>query len=139
MKKQIIKTALLSLLASALVALPAVGRAQDQTTDTNAPAPAMTPAKKTPFHGKAAAVDTAAMTLTVGTLVINVTSDTKISKNGKPAILSDILVGDLVSGSYKKGDDGKLNASTIRDGIKKKKKPAATDASTNSVPAAPQN
>ena len=133
----IIKTTLFSLFAAALLALPSVSRAQDQTTATNAPAPAATPAKKLPFHGKAAAVDTAAMTVTVGTLVINITSETKISKNGKPATLEDIKVGDTVSGSYKKDDDGKLNASTIRDGIKKKKKAATTDTSTNAPPAPP--
>ena len=135
MKKLIIKTTLFSLFAAALLALPSVSRAQDQ--NTNAPAPAMTPAKKLPFHGKAAAVDTAAMTVTVGTLVINITSETKISKDGKPATLEDIKVGDTVSGSYKKDDAGKLNASTIRDGIKKKKKAATTDTSTNAPPAPP--
>jgi len=130
MKKQILKTLLFSLVAMALVATPAVSRAQG---DTNAPAPA---SKKLPFHGKAAAVDTAAMTLSVGTMVINVTSETKISKDGKPAILSDIKEGDMVSGSYTKGDDGKLNASMIRDGLKaKKKKKAAAEASTNAPPA----
>ena len=132
----LVKTTLFGLLAAALIALPTVSRAQDQTASTNAPASATTPAKKLPFHGKAAAVDTAAMTLTVGTLVINVTSETKITKNGKPATLDDIKVDDVVSGSYKKGDDGKLNASMIRDGIKKKKKAATTDTSTN-APAAP--
>lgn len=134
MKKTILKATLFSLLAAALITLPAVSRAQDQTA-TNAPSTAPAPAKKLPFHGKAAAVDTAAMTVTVGTLVINVTSETKISKDGKPATLEDIKVGDVVSGSYKKDDEGKLNASMIRDGIKKKKKPAA-DSSTN-APAAP--
>jgi hypothetical protein len=137
MKRMIVKTALFSLLTAALIALPSVSRAQDQTASTNAPAATATPAKKLPFHGKAAAVDTAAMTLTVGTLVINVTSETKITKNGKPATLDDIKVDDVVSGSYKKDDDGKLNASMIRDGIKKKKKAATTDTSTNAPAAAP--
>lgn len=134
MKRQIIKSALFSLLVAALIAVPAISRAQDAT---NAPgSQTAAPAKKLPFHGKAAAVDTAAMTVTVGTMVINVTSETKISKDGKPATLEDIKVGDVVSGSYKKDDQGKLNASMIRDGIKKKKKPATTDGSTN-APAAP--
>ena len=80
--------------------------------------------------------DLDAMTVTVGTMVINVTSETKISKDGKPATLENIKVGDVVSGSYKKDDQGKLNASMIRDGIKKKKKAATTDGSTTNAPAA---
>ena len=134
MKKQIRKTLMFSLVAVALMAAPAISRAQDSNS---APAAADSTSKKLPFHGKAAAVDTAAMTLTVGTMVINVTSDTRISKNGKPATLEDIKEGDAVSGSYVKGDDGKLNASMIRDGLKtkKKKKAAASDSSTN-APAA---
>ena len=120
------------MMAAALVAMPVSGLAQDQTN-----APAAPTAKKLPIHGKAAAVDTAKMTLTVGESVLNVTSTTKISKDGKPATLSDIKVGDTVSASYKKGDDGSMNATMIRDGKAgaMKHKKAATDASTN-APAA---
>ena len=38
---------------------------------------------------------------------------TKITKDGKPAALSDGVVGERVSGSYKKTADGKLDAVTI--------------------------
>jgi hypothetical protein len=118
---------LFSIVAAALVALPSVSRAE---ASTNTP-PATAPAKKhgAPFHGKVAAVDTAAATVTVGTLTINITSETKITKDGKPATLSDIVVGETVGGSYKKDDAGKLNAATLRVGEKapkadKKKKDA---------------
>ena len=76
-----------------------------------------------PFHGKVTAVDTNAMTLTVGTLTLQVTSDTKITKDGKPAKLSDGVVGEPVRGSYKKTDDGKLNAVTVHFGVKGEGKP----------------
>jgi len=56
--------------------------------------------------------------LTVGKRTFEVTSETKITKNGQPAILSDIAVGDKVGGAYKKADDGKLTATTINDGKK---------------------
>jgi hypothetical protein len=122
MKKQIIKLTL-GLFAAAVIAAPALCRAQD--TGTNA-APAQTaPAQPKKhgnvFRGAVVAVDTKAMTLTVGERTFNVTSTTKITKKGEPAVLSDIAVGDKVGGAFKTGDDGKLTATTINDG----KKPAA--------------
>ncbi len=83
------------------------------------------------------AVDASAQTLTVGTLVITVGDKTKISKTatGDAAVLSDITVGEFVSGAYKKSKDGTLQATTIHIG-KKVAKMKSSDAggSTNSVP-----
>jgi hypothetical protein len=125
MKKQIAKVTL-GLFATAIIAAPMLSRAQE--TGTNPPAaPAQTaPAKPKkhekheglPFSGTVSAVDTNAMTLTVGKRTFEVTSETKITKDGKPAILSDIATGDKVSGAYKKTDDGKLAATRINDGKK---------------------
>ncbi len=122
MKKQIVKLTL-SLFATAIIAAPMLSRAQD--TGTNPPAaPGQTePAKPKKhegnvFRGTVSAVDAKAMTLTVGKRTFEVTSETKITKDGKPAILSDIAVGDKVGGAYKKTDDGKLAATTINDGKK---------------------
>jgi Domain of unknown function (DUF5666) len=131
MKRQILKITMLSLFAAAIVAAPALLRAQD--AGTNAPA-ASTPKHRhgAPFHGVVSALDANAMTLTVGKLTVQVTSETKITKDGKPATLADGAVGEPVSGYYKKDADGKLNAATIHFGGKKK---AASDAgsSTGSV------
>jgi hypothetical protein len=120
------KITTLSLFAAALVAMPVLSRAQD----SNAPAsPNQTaPAKpkkhsNPPFHGKLSAVDTNAKTLTVGTLTLQVTPDTKITKDGQPAVLADGVVGEQVRGSYKKTDDGKLNAVTVHFGVKSGEKP----------------
>jgi hypothetical protein len=140
--KNIVK---ISLFAAAIVAAPELSRAQDATT--NAPAitpvaPAAAPAQTTPapvkpkkqgsvFRGTVSAVDTNAMTLTVETRTFDITSETKITKGGEPATLSDIVTGDKVTGAYKKSEDGKLDATTIRDG--KKKKESAETTSTNSV------
>ena len=61
------------------------------------------------------------MTLKVGERTFDITSKTKITKNGEPATLSDITVGEMVGGAYKKGADGKLEATSVKVGGKKKK------------------
>jgi hypothetical protein len=128
MTKNISKITVLSLFAAALVAMPVLSRAEG----TNAPAasdqtaPAKPKKNNPPFHGNLKAVDTSAKTLTVGTLTLQITSDTKITKDGKPATLSDGVVGEPVSGSYTKTADGKLNALIVHFGAKPKK-PASTN------------
>ena len=139
--KRISKMTVLGLLAAALVALPALSRAGD--ADTNAPGasergPHGKPDKGdktgrhgTPFHGKLAAVDAKAMTLNVGTLVIHVTADTKVTKDGKPATLADGVVGEPVGGAYQKADDGQLNATMVHFGAKPEKPPKDPSAAGN--------
>ena len=129
MNMKIAKTAILTLLASAIVAMPATSRAQDNSTNAPIPsAPSSTPPVKPKkssslvVSGKASEVDTNAMTLTVGKHMFAVTSETRITKEGKPAVLSDIAVGDKVGIAYKKTADGKFNAATINDGKKSKDK-----------------
>jgi hypothetical protein len=93
-------------------------------TTPPAPAPAPKPAAKkraaapatTPFRGTVSALDTNAMTLTVGQRTFEITSETMITKEEKPAILSDGAVGEPVRGAYKKNAEGKLDATTIRYG-----------------------
>lgn len=121
MKKQI---ALFSIVAAALIALPAITRAQD----ASAPA-ATTPAPKKHgpmFHGKVSAVDATAKTVTVagkaGDATYAVTADTKITKEGQPATLADVAVGQMVMGAFKKDDAGKMTATTLTIGGGKKKK-----------------
>jgi len=116
------KTTCLAMLAVALIATPAITRAQDAT---NTPA-AQTPAPKkhgSLLHGKVAAVDATAMTFTVGNSTAVVSSATKITKNGQPAVFADITVGETVVCTYKKDDAGKLNAATVRIGGKKSATP----------------
>ncbi|HEY5042615.1 MAG TPA: hypothetical protein VIK53_11485 [Verrucomicrobiae bacterium] len=120
MKKHIKIIALFSIVTAALLAMPDISRAQDAPASPTAPAAKN---KAVPFHGKVAAVDTNAMTLTVATLNFNITSKTKITKDGQPATLSEIIVGDAITGSYKKDAAGQLNATLIRDGNAKAKTP----------------
>ena len=162
MKKMILKTTMLSLFAAAIVAAPANVRAQANATNAPAtvstappvstpaavsepPAPPVHKAKKhdhAEFHGTLAAVDTNAMTLTVGKHTFEINSETMITKAGKPATLTDGVAGEPVSGAYKKDADGKLTAISIHFGgkpegeTKKKKhaKTASSESTTNSVP-----
>jgi hypothetical protein len=128
MKKHVAKITTLSLLAAAVIAAPALSRAAD--ISTNAPGSSgqtVTPKpgihSVIPFHGKVTAVDTNAMTLTIGNLTLQVASNTKISKDGKPAKLSDGVVGERVQGAYRKSEGGKLNAVTVHFGARDAGKP----------------
>jgi hypothetical protein len=135
MKKHINTFILSAIVAAALLAVPVASHAQD---NSNATPPAAGPVIKqkirTAFHGVVAAVDTAAMTLTVGTQTINVTSETLIMRNGKHATLSDIIVGDLATGAFKKDAAGKLNATSIRAMEKPKNEKKKADDATAPAP-----
>jgi hypothetical protein len=125
MMKSILKTSVLSLLAAAIAGLPLQLHAQS----TNNPAAATksgadkkdTTAKKKaahPFRGKLAAVDKSAHTIKVGESTYQITSDTKITKAGKSAILADGVVGEEVGGYAKPTADGKMAAVSVRFGPK---------------------
>jgi hypothetical protein len=119
------KLACFALIAASLMTATLSGRADDATNKVPA---AAAPAKKhgaLPFHGTVAAVDAAAMTFTVGTTTIAMTSTTKITKNGLPAVFADITVGAMVRGSYKKDETGKASATLVRIGEAKKSSAAA--------------
>lgn len=80
-----------------------------------------------PFKGTLDAKS--ATSITVGTRTFELTSETKIMKDGKAATLADGEVGKEVAGSYRE-DGGKLTAKSVRFGPKppestdKKDKPA---------------
>jgi hypothetical protein len=112
---------MVSLLAVAIVFTPATLLAQD----TNKPVAEKksstgkkeASAKKKaahPFRGKLAAVDQAAKTIKVGESIYYVTSETKITKAGKPATLGDGVVDEPVTGYVKPAEDGRMVATTVR-------------------------
>jgi hypothetical protein len=139
MKKQFAKLILLGWCAAAVLAMPALSRAQDDTNAAAASAPVKTHKKHAiPYRGNLASVDTNAMTIMVGNMTLQVTSTTKITKDGQPAILADGVVGQPVSGSYRKGDDGTTNAVSIHYGAKMKKAADSTG-STNADSSASGN
>ena len=95
--------------------------AQNQNPNTTVPEKKVTPAKKPvpgPFHGKLAAVDKTAKTITVGKRTFQITAETKINKAGQPATLNDGVVGEVASGYVKPTEDGKWLATTINFGPK---------------------
>ena len=158
--KSLFKISALSLLAAAIAGFALPAAAQTNLTSTNAIAAtnltkAVTakkkattkdakkdakkdaPAKKPvagPFHGNLAALDKSAKTITVGTRTFQITADTLIFKDGKPATLEDGVVEEPVSGYLKPAADGKLNATKVTFGVKPEAK-AAKKAAKKAAPA----
>ena len=105
---------------------------ETQTSNTTTNKPSTNPAARArPFHGKVKAIDRMAMTITSGSTTFQVTSQTKITKDGKPATLEDGAVGDNVSAYLKKDDNGKWNASSINFGQKPKPAVKPSNTTTN--------
>ncbi|MBI5774220.1 MAG: copper-binding protein [Verrucomicrobia bacterium] len=99
------------------VALPAPAQEKKAATEgkeKKAPGPL-------PFNGKITAMDAAAKTITLSgkeARVVQITSSTKITKDGKPATLDDIKAGDQVGGAFRKNADGKMEATTLNAGVR---------------------
>jgi len=71
-----------------------------------------------PFNGKITAVDATAKSITLSgkaARVMHITSETRITKDGKPATFDDAKVGEDVGGQYK-DVAGKLQALSLRIG-----------------------
>lgn len=124
MIKTIGKVTLVGLLAAMAMGMPARSWAQDppKKNAKTAAKPAAPPkAKTTSFTGKLAAADKVAKTLTLdekAKRVLDVTSETIITKNGKPATFDDAVLGEEIHGTFKKTEDGKLIAVTVNYGAK---------------------
>jgi hypothetical protein len=121
MRNSIFKFGLMTLLAAGVACLPAQVLAQT----TNKPAAGKAPAaektdsaakKAHPFHGKLAAVDKVAKTISLGKSTYYITSETKFKKADKPATLDDGVVGEDVSGYAKPGDGGRMVAASVTFG-----------------------
>lgn len=129
-------TVRLTLLSVTMIALAAVPLQAADTMNTNEAKPkikAPSKAERTgvagPFHGTLTAKTDA--TITLKERVLEVTSQTKITKDGKPATLADAEIGQSVGGQFRK-EGGKQIAVSIRFGDKpaekekaKEEKPAA--------------
>src|SRR5438552_2923260 len=105
MNKFILRFGLAGLLAVALAGTPLALRAQ--TNVTTQPALKKLKNRILPFHGKLKAIDKSAKTISVGNETIQITSETKITKQAIPATFEDGAVGDDVAGAYRKDADGK--------------------------------
>src|ERR1700761_4277318 len=91
-----------------------------------------TKVKKIPFHGKLAAVDTSAQTITLSgksARVFHLTAETKITDGtGAPSTLAAATVGEDVGGSYTKDTAGTMTLFSVRFGAKTGSKSATTAA-----------
>jgi hypothetical protein len=125
MLKSYLRISAVILLAAAIAGLPlqvlaqstnksaAVKKSSQDQTD-----PSVKKKAGHPFRGKLAAVDKTTKTIKVGESIYQVTSQTKITKAGKPATLDDGVVGEEVAGYARPTDDGKMVASSVRFGPK---------------------
>jgi len=119
MKSSLLK---LALVAAALCA-PVVAQAQTTSTPAAmAPAAATKPAKsdKTPYKGTVKSIDAASLVVTTakGDLTLAIAPTTKVKVNKKVAKVTDITVGEKVTGSYTKDDTGALTAYSIHGSTK---------------------
>ncbi len=77
--------------------------------------------KQMPFRGKVSAVDKTAKTITLEGKekgrTFQITSATKITKDGKPSVLDEVTVGESVGGLAKE-DAGKWQILTLNVGAK---------------------
>jgi hypothetical protein len=131
MSKFIVKLSLLTLLAMAVAGTPVALRAQ---ATNNTPQRKISPKRIYPFHGRLKAIDNSAKTISLANETIQINSETMITKSAKPATLEDGVVGDEVSGSYRKDADGKLNAVSLRFAPKP---PAEPNPTTNAPASKP--
>lgn len=109
------KTLIATLLAVAVAAMALPAMAQEQAKEKKK-------SSTFPFTGKVTAVDKTAMTLTLAgkekARVFQITSQTKMTKAGKPAVLDDAVVGEEVGGLAKRSVDGKDEVVSVRFGPK---------------------
>ena len=110
MKTTLLKCAAL-LTFTAIIGTSSLSRA----ADTNAPAASDKPGPNR-FYGPMTAVDTNAMTFTVGEQTFKLTDESQVTKDAKPAKITDAAVGEPARGTYTKTADGKLIVTKVRFG-----------------------
>jgi len=129
----------MGLKALALAASPLYAAEKMAAGDAKTNTPAASKAERTgvvgPFHGTLTAKTDASFTLKERTFEI--TSTTKITKDGKPATLADAQIGESVGGQFRK-DGGKLIALSVRFGEKPAEKAKAKEEKPAAKPQAKQ-
>jgi len=123
MTKKLILSTLTALAAAFTLA------AADAPATNAAPAKPAARAAARPFNATIKSIDQVAKTVALmgqKEQVLQITSETIIKKDAKPATFEDLRVGDRIVGTLREAADGKLDAATINDGLPPKaKKPAA--------------
>lgn len=140
MKKYTARIAIIGLIVAG-IAVPVLLRADDSganspdTSTQNTPPMHKHARHGAHFQGKLDAVDTNAMTLTVGSQTFQVTPKTHITEKHQRVTLADAVLGENVSGFYRTNDDGNLVATAVHlggHGKKKKERSDDSETSTNS-------
>src|SRR6266540_3727655 len=114
MKKSIV----LTLLTAAMVLTGSATQAAEGANDKSPQAPkSERKQKQMPFRGRISAVDKTTKTVTLEgkekSRAFQITSATKITKDGKPAVLDDVIVGQTVGGLAKETATGKWEVVTL--------------------------
>jgi hypothetical protein len=122
MKSSLLKSALVAVVGLALCA-PVALQAQTNAVNPIATSPVVNPqastsstkAKKTPYKGTVKSIDASSLVVTTakGDLTLAIAPTTKVLVNKKAAAVTDITVGETVTGSYTKDDTGALTAASI--------------------------
>lgn len=101
--------------------LPAAG-AEESVSSSKTTKAAGRKSAGVPFSGKLGSVNPTDMTLTIAgkekNRVIHLTAETRYSKAGQPASITDGVVGEPVGGYAKKTEDGRYVAVSVRYGAK---------------------
>jgi hypothetical protein len=107
-------TSLLRLAAITLFAVVLGAPSFSRAAETNAAA-AEKPGPNR-FYGPITAINTNAMTFTVGEQTFRIKDESQITKDNKTAKLTDAIVGEPARGTYTKTADGKLDVTKVRFG-----------------------
>ena len=131
MIKSLLKFTALVLLGIAVTGTPVVLHAQETNSAATNKVSTNPSLRPLPIRGKVKAIDNGAMTVTVANRTFQINSQTIITKDGKPALLSDVVVGDNTTGSVKKDADGKWIAVKLNFGVAPAKPAGASNTKTN--------
>ena len=113
----------LALLTAAMVFTGLATEAAEGAKDKSAQTPkSEAKQKRMPFSGKVSAVDKTAKSVTLDgrekSRTFQITSATKITKDDKPAVIDDVIVGQTVTGLAKETAPGKWELVTLHIGAK---------------------
>jgi hypothetical protein len=130
--KSFAKICLVLLTAVTMAAFTAQAQTNAMPSGTNKPPAAAKPRVKR-YAGKIASVDKDAKTITItlanGTSqTIQITSNTKIKKDGQPGTFADAVAGQKVRASEHQDDSGNWVATTVNIGEPKPSAPPAAPA-----------
>ncbi len=96
----------------------------EKKAETVAPAKPASKAKSKPFRGKLKVVDYKAKVIVLEgakAQTFQITSETRINKDDKPAALSELNVGEAVTGYARETPDGKWEARSLYAGKRSSK------------------